>query len=107
MGRMISITEYARRNGKSPVSMRQKAQRNMIRSAVKVGNIWMVDEDEPLIDNRYRDQKEMTWETKELTATVTPEKCLLRMTGNFSEEDLRRVKIAVSLELLKISGNEQ
>ena len=43
----ISINEYAIRNGKAPVSVRQKAERGKFHTAKKIGRVWVIDENEP------------------------------------------------------------
>ena len=51
---LISITEYAKRNGKHPVSARQKAARGGFKTAQKIGRDWLIDEHEPYEDNRIK-----------------------------------------------------
>ena len=51
----ITITEYARRHGKSPVTARQMAQRGGFVTARKLGSQWVIDETEPYPDHRRRD----------------------------------------------------
>lgn len=50
----ITITEYARRHGKSPVTARQMAQRGGFVTARKLGSQWVIDETEPYPDHRRR-----------------------------------------------------
>ena len=45
----IPISEWARRHGITPASARQKAQRGGFKTAEKVGNAWLIDEDEPRV----------------------------------------------------------
>lgn len=54
---IISLKEYAIRHGKSPVSVRQKALRGNFRTAQKVGRDWVIDENEPYIDERVTSGK--------------------------------------------------
>ncbi len=49
---IILLTEYAKRHGKNPVVVTQKAGRGGFRTAKKIGMQWFIDEDEPYIDNR-------------------------------------------------------
>lgn len=49
---LISIAEYARKHGKSPVSARQKAARGGFKTAQKIGKTWVIDADEPYTDGR-------------------------------------------------------
>ena len=51
---MISITEYAKRHGKHPVTARQKAARGGFKTAQKIGRDWLIDENEPYEDNRIK-----------------------------------------------------
>lgn len=48
----ITITEYAARHNRSPVTVRQKALRGGFKTARRVGRDWLIDEDEPYTDNR-------------------------------------------------------
>ena len=49
---LISLMEYARRHGKNPVIVRQKAARGGFNTARKMGRDWFIDEDEPYLDRR-------------------------------------------------------
>lgn len=49
---MIPIAEYARRLEKGPDSARRIARTGGFKTAVKVGNTWLIDEDEPWVDRR-------------------------------------------------------
>lgn len=51
---LISLEEYARLHGKAPRTIRQKAQRGGFSTAVKVGRNWVIDKNEPYIDNRKK-----------------------------------------------------
>jgi hypothetical protein len=48
----ITITKYAARHNRSPVTVRQKALRGGFKTARRVGRDWLIDEDEPYTDNR-------------------------------------------------------
>lgn len=48
----ITITEYAARHNRSPVTVRQKALRGGFKTARRLGRDWLIDEDEPYTDNR-------------------------------------------------------
>lgn len=58
---MITLKEYAIRHGKEPIIMRQKAQRGGFQTATKMGRDWIIDEDEPLVDNRVKSGKYVDW----------------------------------------------
>ncbi len=54
---IISLVEYAKRNGKNLRSVRDKALRGNLR-AFKSGKIWLIDEDEPYVDMRRKGHNE-------------------------------------------------
>lgn len=56
---MISITEYAKKHGKTPVAVRKKAARGGFKTAQKIARNWIIDENEP-----YEDLRETTGEYK-------------------------------------------
>lgn len=58
---MISLTEYAALHGKSPVSVRQMAQRGSFKTAVKIARNWIIDENEPYPDGRIKTGKYIDW----------------------------------------------
>lgn len=58
---MITLKEYAIRHERDPVVMRHKAQRGGFKTAVKFGRDWIIDEDEPLVDNRVKSGKFKGW----------------------------------------------
>ena len=62
---LISLTEYAKKHGKAPVSVRQKAQRGGFQTAQKIGRNWVIDEDEPYEDERITSGKYKNWRKKE------------------------------------------
>lgn len=54
---LISIVEYAQLHGRSPVSVRQMAQRGGFKTACKIGRDWLIDKDEPYPDRRIKSGK--------------------------------------------------
>jgi len=50
----ILLSEWARKNGISDVTARQKAQKGFLKTVEKSGKFWLIDEDEPNVDNRMR-----------------------------------------------------
>lgn len=58
---MISLSEYAALHGKSPVSVRQMAQRGSFKTAVKIARNWIIDENEPYPDGRIKTGKYIDW----------------------------------------------
>ena len=56
----ITLKEYAARHGKNPIIQRQKILRGTF-PAVKIGRDWMVDEDEPYVDQRIKTGDYVDW----------------------------------------------
>lgn len=54
---MITLREYARRLGKDPSGLSRRAQNGGFETAVKIGGVWLIDEDEPYIDRRITSGK--------------------------------------------------
>ena len=51
---LISLAEYAALNGIDPSTARQRALRGAYRTARKIGRNWVIDKNEPHIDNRVK-----------------------------------------------------
>ena len=49
---LITLKEYAKRCGRSLVTVRQKMHRGGFKTACKLGRQYFIDEDEPYIDER-------------------------------------------------------
>lgn len=58
---MITLKEYAIRHERDPTVMRHKAQRGGFKTAMKLGRDWIIDENEPLVDNRVKSGKFKDW----------------------------------------------
>ena len=58
---LITLNEYAERNGKDARTLRKKAQDGNFRTAYKIGKFWVIDENEPCRDCRYRTGKYVNW----------------------------------------------
>lgn len=54
----ITLKAWAEREGITPATARQKAGRGALRTVIKVGRDWLIDEDEKNIDHRFKDSKE-------------------------------------------------
>lgn len=54
---LISLAEYAAKNGRAERSARQMAERGGFQTAQKIGRNWVIDEDEPYPDRRKKDSK--------------------------------------------------
>lgn len=61
---LISLTEYAKLHGKSPGTIRQKAQAGGFKTARKIGRNWVIDKNEPYTDNRVKSGKYKNWRKK-------------------------------------------
>lgn len=51
---LISLKEWAARVGIDSSTARQKAGRGMLKTAVKIGRDWLIDEDEKNVDHRFK-----------------------------------------------------
>ena len=58
MGELISLVEWALKNGIHPDTARQRANRGAFVTAYKIGRNWVIDVDEPLIDHRRKAEDE-------------------------------------------------
>ena len=54
MNGYITLKEWAEKNGIDPATARQRALRGAFQTAEKMGNIWIIREDEELIDHRRK-----------------------------------------------------
>ena len=52
---LISISEYADMKGGCPSTIKEKCRRGTLTSARKIGSVWVVDSEEPYLDNRLKD----------------------------------------------------
>lgn len=52
---LISLVEWSKKNGIDPATARQRAGRGAFETAQKIGRNWVIDEDEKLVDHRYKD----------------------------------------------------
>ena len=50
---LISLLEYAKKHGVTPDTVRQKILRGYL-NAFKIGRNWVIDSEEPYVDNRKR-----------------------------------------------------
>lgn len=54
---LISLVEYAQKNGKSRSAAFRMAQRGSFQTARKIGRNWVIEESEPYPDNRVKSGK--------------------------------------------------
>ncbi len=54
MSRLVSIAEYAKAQGVTPDTVRQKILRGNLPEAQKIGRNWCIPEDTPYEDGRRR-----------------------------------------------------
>lgn len=68
---LISLAEYAKRHGRTADSVRQKVLRGGFKTAQKVGRNWLIEEDEPYMDERRNDmEKDRSYLFGELFAVL-------------------------------------
>ena len=58
---LISLPEYAARNGKDPSSARRMAMRGSFQTAQKIGRNWVIEDGEPWPDHRVKTGKYKNW----------------------------------------------
>lgn len=56
--KLVTLKEYAELHGKSARTIRQRALSGRLKTARKIGSIWIVDQNEPYIDYRRKENKE-------------------------------------------------
>ena len=61
---LISLVEYAERNGKAPANARQMAARGSFQTARKIGRNWVIDSEEPWPDRRVKTGAYVGWHEK-------------------------------------------
>ena len=61
---LISLVEYAERNGKAPANARQMAARGSFQTARKIGRNWVIDSEEPWPDRRIKSGEYIGWYEK-------------------------------------------
>lgn len=57
----ISLTEYAKANGRNPATARQMALRGSFETARKIGRNWVIEDTEPWPDHRVKTGKYKNW----------------------------------------------
>lgn len=55
---LVSLAEYAGRNGIDPATVRQRVNRGAYRTARKIGRNWVIDKNEPHVDHRFKSGKD-------------------------------------------------
>ena len=58
---IIALKEYCRRHSIDPINACRKAREGKFKTAVKIGRDWLIDEDEPYIDHRYKSGDYVGW----------------------------------------------
>lgn len=53
----ITLKEWAEKNGITPDTARQRANRGAFLTAKKIGNLWIISKDEQLIDHRRKEER--------------------------------------------------
>lgn len=52
--RFVTLKEWAAIHGIDAATARQRALRGAFQTARKIGNLWIIDKDEPLVDHRRK-----------------------------------------------------
>lgn len=60
----ISLAEYAKMHGKESSTVRKKVLRGGFKTARKIGRNWMIDKNEPYVDERITSGKYVNWRDK-------------------------------------------
>lgn len=50
----ITLKEWAQAHGIDPATARQRALRGSFQTAKKIGDLWLIKKDEPLVDHRRK-----------------------------------------------------
>lgn len=68
---LIPLTEYAKKHQRAVATVRQKVLRGGFKTAQKIGRDWMIEEDEPYMDERRNDmEKDRSYLFGELFAVL-------------------------------------
>lgn len=62
---LVTIKQYAERNGLNSENVRHKCQRGSYRTAQKLGRDWLIDDQEPDVDRRVKSGTYKDWRRKE------------------------------------------
>lgn len=53
----ITLKKWAEKNGITPDTARQRANRGAFQTAKKIGNLWIISKNEQLIDHRRKEDR--------------------------------------------------
>lgn len=70
---LVSLTEYAKMHGLARDTVVQRAKRGSYKTARKVGATYVIDKNEPHIDNRLKSGKYVGWRENTSKKTVKSE----------------------------------
>lgn len=62
--KLMTLKEYAKKQGVHPSTVQQKIQRGNLPEAQKVGKIWLIPENAKYVDNRLTSGKYIGWREK-------------------------------------------
>lgn len=65
MEELISIGEYAQLHGVTHDAIKKRCQNGTFKTARKIGRYWVIDKNEPLVDNRIKTGKYKNWRKPE------------------------------------------
>lgn len=60
----ISLSEYAEIHGVTHDAIKKRCQRGVFTTAKKIGRNWVIDKNEPFIDNRIKSGQYKGWRNK-------------------------------------------
>mgnify|MGYP000917328233 CR=1 FL=1 len=61
---LISIAEYAKIHEVTSDAIKKRCQRGTFKTARKIGRNWVIDKNEPYVDNRVKNGKYRNWRNK-------------------------------------------
>lgn len=59
MGKLISLSDYAKLHNKEASYIRRRAVAGQFKTAQKIGRNWIISEDEPLFDLRFKNPEQL------------------------------------------------
>ena len=57
---LIALKDYATMHGRAHNSARRMAERGSFETAVKIANVWLIDDKEPYPDHRRKEHRKKT-----------------------------------------------
>ena len=60
----ITVNEYAELKGRDASTIRYKINRGTLKTGIKIGGIWLINKNEPYVDNRCKSGEYKDWRNK-------------------------------------------